>query len=163
MKNKNYVPHAWESVNCPFCGSNNSFVYERFGNELQYNNLKCKICGVVYFSPRPKYDGKFLEDAYAKYNDFNHITYEYSDRLTKNWDKEISETLSFIKSPNSVLDVGACMGDYLFSAKKYFKHCYGVEVSEKMASFVENKLNLKVFRDNFTSLTFDEKFSCYSS
>src|SRR5664279_2761226 len=69
-----YIPNAWEKVPCPFCGSTEFSIYERFGSELQFTYVLCGHCTLVYQSPRPKYDQHFIDSAYASY-------YQFSDNL----------------------------------------------------------------------------------
>ena len=65
-----YKPREWETVACPFCGSTNSYIYERYGSELQFTYVICRNCKLVYQSPRPKYNQEFIDAAYASYYQF---------------------------------------------------------------------------------------------
>lgn len=152
-----YVPHAWENVPCPFCSSTRTKLHEKYGPELQYTYVKCRDCKLIYQSPRPKYDETFLKAAYSEYHIFNQ-NYSYSGH--ESWDKEISEIKRFDKKRSNILDVGSCMGDFLYAAKKEYKQCTGIEVAENMAAFTEQQLNIKVFRTSFLDIDFKEKFTC---
>ena len=57
---ENYIPKEWETPPCPFCGSAEYSVYERFGSAMQFTYVLCSHCGLVYLSPRPKYDQDFI-------------------------------------------------------------------------------------------------------
>lgn len=72
-----YIPQAWETVDCPFCGSADRTLYEKFGSEMQYSYVTCGNCKLIYQSPRPVYNQHFIDAAYADY-------YQYSDSLTIN-------------------------------------------------------------------------------
>lgn len=159
MGKKKYIPHDWEIVNCPFCDSNHSKLHEKFGPELQYTYVECSDCGLIYESPRPKYDEIFLSNAYDDYYSFR-PDYIYSESELNNWDKELHEILKFDKSRTAILDIGSCMGDFLNSAQKYYHKCVGIEVSENMANFTEEHLRLKVYVGSYLDINFDEKFSC---
>ncbi len=159
MKKKKYIPHAWEIVNCPFCNSGKSKLYEKFGPELEYFYVLCEECKLVYHSPRPKYDETFINDAYGQYFSFD-INYQYSEEEISNWDKELQEILKFDRNHTSILDVGSCMGDFLKASKKYYKECVGIEVAENMAKFTEKTLNVKVLLGLFMEIEFKNKYSC---
>jgi len=154
-----YVVHQWETVSCPFCNSNENKIIEKYGCDLQFTNVKCNNCGVVYQSPRPKYDDIFLQAAYGEYMNFEE-NYKISDLNLHRWKIEMLEILKFDKTRSKILDVGCAMGDFLFVAKDYFNECIGVEVGENMAEFTRKKLGIKVYNGEYTQLNFDEKFSC---
>lgn len=159
MTKKKYVPHAWETVNCPFCNSNRYKLHEKFGTELQYSYVKCLDCGLIYSSPRPKYDEIFLKDAYEEYFVFD-SDYSYSEDILDGWEKEIKDILKFDKKRNAILDIGSCMGDFLKVAKNYFNYCEGVEVAQNMAEFTNQKLNIKIHIGAFSEIHFTKKYSC---
>ena len=159
-----YIPDAWETISCPVCNSNNSKVYERFGSELQYTYVKCSNCGMIYQSPRPKYNQHFIDAAYASY-------YQYAENLQLNdltqiressvgmFKKEIDHISQYDKKKTAVLDIGSGMGTFLFAAKPIYKEAVGLDVSRQMASFVEKHLGVKVYVQQFEEFTYPTKFS----
>ncbi|MDR2010716.1 MAG: class I SAM-dependent methyltransferase [Bacteroidales bacterium] len=159
MERKKYIPHEWETVSCPFCDSYKNKLHERFGCDLQFTYVKCEKCGLIYQSPRPKYDEVFLKAAYGEYFTYDE-GYEYSEANLLQWDKELKEILRFDKKRTAILDIGSCMGDFLKAAQKYYPICYGIEVSENMAKFTEKKLNTRIFSGDYTDFNPSEKFSC---
>jgi 2-polyprenyl-3-methyl-5-hydroxy-6-metoxy-1,4-benzoquinol methylase len=159
MAKKKYIPHAWESVNCPFCNSNRTKLHEKFGPELQFTYVECLDCELIYHSPRPKYDEVFLKDAYEEYYKFN-PNYQYTEKSLSSWDKELQEILKFDKKRTSILDIGSCAGDFLNVAQKEYDHCVGVEVAENMAKFTEAQLKVKVHVGSYVDIDFKEKYSC---
>lgn len=159
MAKKKYIPHAWETVNCPYCDSGRHKLHEKFGPELQYTYTKCLDCGLIYQSPRPKYDETFLKDAYSEYFVFD-PAYSYAEKTKEIWDKELIEILKFDKKRTAILDVGSSMGDFLHVAKKYYPKCTGIEVAENMAKFTEDQLKLKVYIGHYTDIILVEKYSC---
>lgn len=159
MTKKKYIPHSWETVNCPFCNSKQSKLHERFGYEFQFTYLKCLDCELIYQSPRPTYDAQFLNEAYAEYYVFD-PNYRYSESELLGWDKELLDILKFDKRRTAILDIGSCMGDFLKASQKYYTNCVGVDVSENMAHFTENQLKTKIHIGDYVDIKFDEKYSC---
>ena len=161
---KEYIPHAWETVDCPFCNSNERTPYERFGSRLQYQSVLCSNCKLVYLSKRPAYDQEFIDAAYASY-------YQYAENLELNNDtkvlhsnvelfqKELDYIERFDPVKSAVLDVGSAMGTFLFAAKSYYPEAVGLDVSVNMARFVEKQLGVKVFICQFEDFEYPRKFS----
>lgn len=81
---KDYTPHAWESVNYPFCNSGSRKHYENFGPKLQYTYVKCLECGLIHQNPRAKYDETFLRDAYGLYEGYI-PEYTFREDVMKGW------------------------------------------------------------------------------
>ncbi len=154
-----YEPKVWEDTNCPFCNSKDNKLYEKFGDRLQYTYVTCLKCGLVYHTPRPKYDGDFLEAAYEKYFVFD-PNYEYQENELRKFRKEVDEIIRFDKNCSRILDVGSCMGDFLKVAKEKYNEAEGVEISENMASFTENKLGVFIIRKQFHDIKSGKKYSC---
>lgn len=159
-----YKPLAWETIPCPFCGSNRYSVYERFGSALQYTYVLCADCSLVYQSPRPKYDQHFIDAAYAEY-------YQFADNLELNdladvressvtmFKKEVDYIIQYDEKRTVVLDIGSGMGTFLYASKPYYKTVIGLDVSAQMASFVEKKLGVKIYVQQFEDFHYPEKFS----
>jgi len=159
-----YIPQAWETVPCPFCNSTSASIYERFGSELQYTYKRCNQCSLIYQSPRPKYDQHFIDAAYAEY-------YQLTDNLEVNEKSEVPESsvrlfkeeienlLQFDKKRTNVLDIGSGVGTFLYAAKPHYKQAIGLDVSAQMAAFVEKKIGVKVYLQQFDQFDYPEKFS----
>lgn len=156
---KDYVPHAWETVDCPFCNSNKRKLHEKFGPALQYTYVKCLDCKLIYQSPRPRYDETFLKDAYEIYEGFM-PDYVFREYVVEGWDKELREILRFDKSRVGILDIGPAMGDFLKASQRYYTNCVAVELAENMAKYIESQLNIKVYNGSFSDIEFSEKYSC---
>lgn len=161
-----YIPEEWEAVSCPFCGHPEHSLYERYGNTWQYTNVKCLSCGLIYQNPRPKYDSSFVHDAYEYYADgeLEKITcpqeYLKSESIRKQDDDVVAEILHYDTQCTSILDVGCYTGIFLYSALKRYPKAAGVDVSSRMARFVEENLGIKVYMEKFEQIQTDEKFSC---
>jgi 2-polyprenyl-3-methyl-5-hydroxy-6-metoxy-1,4-benzoquinol methylase len=163
-KKQPYVPHAWETVPCPFCNSTEYSIYERFGSELQYTYVLCNNCKLVYQSPRPKYDQQFIDAAYALYSwyvnnlDLNDVT-QIKESGVDMFSKEIDYISQFDPKRSAVLDIGCGMGTFLYAAKKVYQEAVGLDVSEKMAEFVEKNIDARVFVQQFEVFQYPRKFS----
>ena len=159
-----YKPLGWETIPCPFCGSTEFTVYEKFGSELQYRYVLCSKCSLVYQSPRPRYDQHFIDAAYAEY-------YQFAENLELNdladvressvamFKKEVNHIIQYDGKRTAVLDIGSGMGTFLYAAKPYYQTAIGLDVSKQMAAFVEKKLGVKIFVQQFEDFEFPEKFS----
>ncbi len=159
-----YSPGEWEKVPCPFCGSTEFSIYERFGSELQFTYVLCSNCTLVYQSPRPKYDQHFIDSAYASY-------YQFSDNLALDnntsvqhssvnmFQEEVENLLKYDQKRTNVLDIGSAMGTFLFAAKPYYQLAIGLDVSEQMAKFAEKSTGATVYLQQFNQFNFPEKFS----
>ncbi len=158
-----YEPRAWEEVPCPFCGSTRRRLYERFGWRLRFTYQLCLDCALVYQTPRPRYDEDFVRAAYGDYfafsEDFrpgdpvNHATQE-------NWEDLVREMIGFDPVRSAVLDVGACMGNFLLAARPHWMRAEGLEISEKMRSFVEREIGVRVHAEPFERFRPAEPYSC---
>jgi 2-polyprenyl-3-methyl-5-hydroxy-6-metoxy-1,4-benzoquinol methylase len=166
VEGTSYAPQEWESVVCPFCGSAAYKPYERYGDRWQYTHVRCKPCGLIYQSPRPKYDSAFVDDAYEFYAD--EIIKNISDvqsflrqkSLTEQYDELLKEILLFDRQRTAILDIGCCVGTFLYQAMNLYPMGQGVEVSSRMARFVEENMNIKVHLEKYEDIQFDSKFSC---
>ncbi len=156
---EDYIPHAWEEVNCPICNIRSFRLYHTYGNKLQYTYVYCKNCGVVYQSPRPKYDKDFLEAAYERYFVFD-PNYEYTQEELNEFRPEVHEILEYDPRHSSLLDIGSCMGSFLKIAMEEYSEVEGVEISENMASYTEKKLKINILRSQFSELSTAKKYSC---
>ena len=159
-----YIPLSWETIPCPFCGSTKFTPYQKFGSELQYTYVLCSHCSLVYQSPRPKYDQHFIAAAYAEYYQFagnlelNDLANVRESSVTM-FKKEVEHIIRYDQKRTAVLDIGSGMGTFLYAARPYYKTVIGLDVSAQMAAFVEKKLGVKIFVQQFEDFNFPEKFS----
>lgn len=159
-----YKPTEWETVACPFCGSTNFSVYERYGSELQFTYVLCKDCKLVYQSPRPKYNQEFIDAAYASYYQFTesldlNSSPDVPESSVNMFRQEVDNLLRYDKKRTAVLDIGSGMGTFLVAAKSHYQDAVGLDVSAQMAAFVEKQLGVKVFVEQFESFKYNKKFS----
>jgi SAM-dependent methyltransferase len=161
---KKYAPKVWETVPCPFCFSEKSKLFEKFGSDLQYQYVQCNNCSLIYQSPRPKYDQDFIDAAYGAYYQFNenldlNESTEVSQSGVQLFTEELSNLSQFDKEKSNVLDIGSGMGTFLFAAKKYYKKAVGLDMSKQMGEWVSKKLGVEIFFEQFDDFNYPEKFS----
>jgi SAM-dependent methyltransferase len=161
---KRYSPKEWEKVPCPFCGSTEFSIYERFGSELQFTYVLCRNCTLVYQSPRPKYDQHFIDAAYASYYQFSENLALDSDTSVQHssvnmFRKEVENLLKYDLKRSNVLDIGSAMGTFLFAAKPHYRNAIGLDVSEQMARYAEKNTGATIYLQQFNHFNFPEKFS----
>ena len=162
LENKAYEPREWEDPACPVCGSREHSLFERFGDRGQYTYVLCASCRLVYLAPRPKYDDGFVHEAYEFYA-------EDSDRLVKSdafleatlpkLSLELDELARYDRSRAALLDVGCALGNFLYAAKPRYQAVYGLDVSSRMAAFIETTIVANVFRQRFEDLETPIRFS----
>jgi 2-polyprenyl-3-methyl-5-hydroxy-6-metoxy-1,4-benzoquinol methylase len=158
-----YEPKEWEDVPCPFCGSRDRRLHERFGWRLRFTWVECLACGLIYQSPRPRYDGEFVQ---AAYGDYVSLADEAgaSDARKRRWlaglQPVVDEMLTFDTRRTALLDVGSAVGHFLRVAKPHWKKAMGVDVSDRMRAFVEREVGVKVLGEPFETISTGERFSC---
>ena len=64
-ENKPFEPRSWETVPCPFCGSDDATLLERYGTNHRFTHVRCRNCHLTYQNPRPTYDEDFVETAWT--------------------------------------------------------------------------------------------------
>jgi 2-polyprenyl-3-methyl-5-hydroxy-6-metoxy-1,4-benzoquinol methylase len=166
MEGESYTPKEWETVTCPFCNASKHSLHERYGDTWQYTYVKCRQCGLIYQNPRPKYDTSFVHDAYEYYaedilkNLSDPQKYLEEASVRDQYDDCIEEILKYDTQATCILDVGAYTGVFLHSALKRYPKAYGVDVSTRMAKFVEEQTGVKVFLEKYEDIQTAERFSC---
>ncbi|HXL57932.1 MAG TPA: methyltransferase domain-containing protein, partial [Chitinophagaceae bacterium] len=58
-------------------------------------------------------------------------------------------------------DIGSGMGTFLHAAKPYYKNLVGLDVSEKMAAFVEKTVGIKVYISQYENFEWKMPFHSY--
>lgn len=164
LENKVYQPEEWETVPCLVCGSDESDVYERFGDRRQYTYVMCRSCQLIYQSPRPKYDASFVYDAYEFYADddtkFDTAGESFMGQTREDYEREVAELLEYDTIRSAVLDVGCATGDFLSVAQNYYREIHGLDVSSRMAAVLKKRLGIDIFVCSFDQLETDKQFSC---
>lgn len=159
-----YIPAAWETVPCPVCASDRFRPYETFGHRQQFTYVRCKDCGLVYSSPRPRYDQDFIDCCYADYEQFVENASEQDLRSIRTssltmFEREVEHLLKFDQQRSNLLDIGSAMGTFLLAAKPYYPRLTGLDVSEKMAAFVRADIGVDVRLEQFHEHQPDQPYS----
>lgn len=164
LENTVYEPKEWETVTCLVCGSDEKSVYEKFGDRRQYTYVTCRACGLIYQSPRPRYDESFVYDAYEFYADgdvkFDESGENFMGQTRQDYEREIAELLEFDGIRSAVLDVGCATGDFLSVAREHYRAVQGLDVSTRMANVLRKRLGIDIFTCHFDELATDQRFSC---
>ncbi|MBL6989636.1 MAG: class I SAM-dependent methyltransferase [Bacteriovoracaceae bacterium] len=149
----NWKDHKMVNVLCPLCDSSDYKVYEQYGEEYQYSNVKCSKCKFIYQNPRFEYNETFLKWAYDSYGDSYIELTNKTDEIRESFEnpsgyfkfkKQIIDDLC-TKEQYTLLDVGCACGQFIYFCKGQ-KNCIpsGVEVSAPQVQFATEKLGLDV-------------------
>lgn len=164
LENAVYEPKEWETVPCLICRSDERSVYEKFGDRRQYTYVTCRSCGLIYQSPRPRYDESFVYDAYEFYADddvkFDESGENFMGQTKQDYEREIAELLRFDRIRSAVLDVGCATGDFLSVAGDHYRTVQGLDVSTRMAALLKKRLGIDIFTCTFDQVPPDQRFSC---
>jgi SAM-dependent methyltransferase len=90
----------------------------------------------------------------------NPRTFLEKETLKAQNDDFLMEILQYDQQRTAMLDVGCYIGRFLHQAMKHYPVGVGVDVSSRMADFVEKNVGVKVFREDYENIHFEEKFSC---
>lgn len=165
-ENKSFEPSAWETVSCPFCGSREAKLYEKFGHQLKFSYVRCDTCTLVYQNPRPQYDTEFVTTAYEVYvpdekNEFyddnglldaGRTMLAYSDAL-------VAEIEKIVPQKGRFLDIGCHIGLLCKAANDRGWRATGVDVSGMMVKAAVNRFDVDARVGDWTQMKFEDKFN----
>lgn len=137
---------------CDLCGGDYRFfklLYDLDGFKI----MKCNKCGLVFrnavLSPQEisqlyssDYFNKEQEDYFLKNEEIK----------IKDFTKRIGEIEELYKTKGKLLDIGSGLGTFLNICQKRGWQAYGEDVSEYAASYVQEKLGLKVYEGKLSDL-----------
>jgi len=158
-----YEPTAWEDVPCLFCGARERRLHERFGYEFRFTWVTCLRCGLIYQSPRPRYDEGFVQTAYEgdhRVADPGVFPAEDVRKAKLQLGPIVEEILRYDTRRTALLEVGACGGLFISVAKPYWKEVVGVEISRVLARYIEHHFGVKVLTQQFETIPADRRYSC---
>ena len=115
---------------------------------------QCSVCG--HGQIKNILDNKKYYQNYELIHNVNNtgVSGAYTDTLLKFYEKKFAELNAYIKSNETILDIGCGPGVLLKRAMKYFKSGIGVEPSCIQTNYAENKLHIKIINSFF-----DEKIN----
>ena len=140
-----------EEVSCPICGSSDREPLHREG---PFQMSACRICRLIYLSPRPS------EESVLRF---------YQDYLPR--DESAIESWKAMMAPvfrraaglldrhgkgGRLLDVGTGFGFFLAEMKDRGWDVAGVEISEKALCYAQEALGLTMFRGPLEKVGFSE-------
>ncbi len=150
-QNKEYVPHAWEEVPCPFCATTAHRPHEKYGPNHRYTYVQCKQCDLVYANPRPAYDAGFVDTAYSIYDVESHHM-KNAGQLDGGQRKTVEQfkiTLRQIEQElgrkGSVIDIGCHTGLFLKAAQEEGWTTTGVDISKAMTDAVTKYFGIPTY------------------
>ena len=156
-------PKKTAHVVCSLCGEDNDtddrIVFNKFG----FPYRKCRSCGLVYPSPRPRAD--FIEEQYVNgrfSKSFEEIYLPSAPyRMATIFKERVDEVVGSKVTSGKLLDIGSSSGHFLKVAKDAGYDITGIEPNPKMVEFSSNELGLSEIHQGTTdtvvlgSQTFD--------
>jgi len=162
-ENKEYVPSSWETVPCPFCGTEKNDLLEKFGFEHRYRYVRCEGCALAYQNPRPAYTEEFTETAYEVYTTQNH--FKAADGLSEHgkivYDEfvyNLKEIESFATGKKNFLEIGCSTGFFCKVAADRGWKPIGIEISRQMAKAAHDSYGFESRAGDWMKMDFDFQF-----
>ncbi|MBI9015759.1 MAG: class I SAM-dependent methyltransferase [Phycisphaerae bacterium] len=151
------VSLQWEYICCNICGRDDTAVYhketvEHFGQELDFQIVRCRHCQLVYTNPRlsehnatylydNSSDEQFQAHGQAKMVVFKPAITEIKNFLNKNPSNE-----------NKLLDIGCGSGHFMQLAQNNGFDVTGIEPAETSAHYARNIMNMPVICDDMKNV-----------
>ena len=115
-------------------------IYSSSSNRICYEQvLRCRKCGLIYLSPRPK--RQIIIHSYSCAEDTKYISQEKERQLTF---KRCLKTIKHLCSEGSLLDIGAACGIFVKTAVDAGYKAIGVEPSVWMCEFAKKQYNVTI-------------------
>ena len=128
-----------KKITCPVCNKTDfEFVYKGEEENIQYQYVICKDCGLVFINPRMS--EKEYKDFYQR--DFKEKDFEKQFKRDIKRGKDFIFYLDFnnIKlKGKSILDIGCYSGGILKAFQDHGCHVTGVDFNRKAVEFGQNK------------------------
>ncbi len=121
---------AWVDLGaCPVCGSRDKRLFPRYAGSLDHSYVRCRGCDVVYLSPRPVYDDKYLASNYGE--DSGAVYDEDAHRAFVNRALDLlEEAEKLLPGKGDLLDIGCSVGYLLTVARDRGWRVTGLDCSE---------------------------------
>jgi len=149
-----------ENISCIFCGVDNSFPVI---HENGYTGRKCRLCGLIYISPRPSH-----EDIRNLYADDGAVTSSNCQLAAESYKRLHARlTLRILRGyarGGKLLEIGPGAGLFMDQARADGFKPYGVEPNLIQAEYIRNRLGLpcesRQLSDAYPGELFDVIYHC---
>jgi 2-polyprenyl-3-methyl-5-hydroxy-6-metoxy-1,4-benzoquinol methylase len=156
----------WEENTCDWCNeSDGELLFEGMdllmGLPGRFRMVRCKHCGLIRQNPRLKWDSlkKYYPDDYTAYEPIIHTEtspWKRLDRRYGMWKR--LRAIERLSPGGRLLDVGCGTGIFLAEAQRTGKwELFGLDPSEKVASYVREHLNIPILQARFEEIGFPPK------
>lgn len=141
---------------CPICGCARRRPFDRFALSTENRFVQCVGCSVVYLSPRPVYDEKYLARTYTGGGgsiDPGAARARRERGRTKVINRSIDlmeQVERFMPAKGTLLDVGCSVGHLLEIARGRGWRVTGLDLSERRLDVCRRK-GLEVYREDITA------------
>jgi len=156
------IPPATEHVRCPLCRANNCRLLSV--QKGIYGVVKCRVCGLVYLSPRPTrdaiaaiYDEEYYKDPTVGYPDYLKTFYDHREVIMQIFGERL-EAVNRFKEKGRILEVGCAYGTLLDHFRKHGWDTYGVELSKASSRYASDVLELNVQNVPFSDANLPDSF-----
>lgn len=156
-----FNPEIFEHVRCNFCGKDDTDadilfepepqripagkeelmdIYSSAGRDIFYERLlRCKNCGLIYLSPRPK--AQLIIDGYTRSEDRRYLSQEKTRQRTY---RNCIKIIKNLRESGRLLDVGAACGIFVKVARDAGYDACGIEPSVWMCKVAKDYYNVSV-------------------
>ena len=153
-----------ETVNCNLCNQDNTFLiskvldYRYELSKVEFNLVKCKNCGLVYFNPRP--DSIEMKNYYPPVKYYNGHKKSLSALLSHLTLKRLINNIKKYTKKGRLLDIGYGDGSFLYNAQNEGFEVFGLDISSEAFEIVNKKLgsNKNIFNCELEDCKFPNNY-----
>jgi len=161
------------SSKCILCGENRFRIVGRrgilrkSGPILDFSNVVCKNCGLVFLNPQPSKEDyrkiyQKFENSKFNYKDESEVTRMMDFKNNIKGDQIFNFLKEYLRNGKEILDIGCGFGHISYSLKTVYScNVFAIEPSELLAKKVGERLGINVFNgqlDDFIPKS-DKKFN----
>jgi len=168
---KLFNPEFFEHVPCNFCGTTDTDIlfdadvkkipktkedfiniYSSSSSEVFYERvLRCKKCGFIYLSPRPRRE--LIINGYSLAQDLRYVSQEKGRQITF---KSCLKGIKRLCKEGRLLDIGAASGIFVKMASNAGYQAFGVEPSVWMCEYAKKHYNASVLPGTLEDAKFED-------